>query len=105
MRRRDIIFMCLAFGGVVAGLAWALSTQSRWVQENRPLQVQRPVAGGEVPEPTPRNATGVIGTVSDNTRAAMAKDVESRKPRGAAPLARPALKERAPSAAKGEQGP
>ena len=105
MRRRDIIFVCLAFGGVVAGLAWALSTQSRWVRENRHLQEQRPVVGPEGPEPTPASATGVIGTVGDDTRAAMAKEMDSRKPRGAAPMARPALKKRDRSAVKGEQGP
>jgi hypothetical protein len=105
MRRRDIILVCLAFGGVVAGLAWALSTQTRWVRENRHLQEQRPAAGTEGPEPTPASATGVIGTVGDDTRAAMAKEMDSRKPRGAAPMARPAPKKRARSAAQGEQGP
>ena len=105
MRRRDIIFVCLAFGGVVTGLAWALSTQSRWVHENRPLRAQPPAAGTEGPEPTPASATGVIGTVGNDTRAAMAKEMDSRKPRGAAPMARPAVKKRARAAAKGEQGP
>lgn len=104
MRRRDIIFVCLAFGGVVAGLAWALSTQSRWVHENRPLPAQPPAAGTAGPEPTPASAT-VIGTVGDDTRAAMAKERDTHKPRGAAPMAPSALKKRARSATKGEQGP
>ena len=104
MRRRDIIFVCLAFGGVVAGLVWALSTQSRWVKENRPLRVQRPVADADLPEPVPASATGIIGTVSDDTRAAMAKEMDSRKPRSAMPVARPAPKGRARATTKGEQG-
>lgn len=76
MRRRDIAFACLAWGGLLAGLAWALSTQSRWVQESaRPAPGTRPPPAGEAEPsgPAPSAATGVLGTVSDDTRAALAK--------------------------------
>jgi hypothetical protein len=103
MRRRDVLFLCLTGGALLAGLVWALSTQSRWVQENKPLRVQRPAVGADGPEPVPASATGIIGTVSDDTRAAMAKEMDARKPRGAVPVARPAPKGRARAITKGEQ--
>ncbi|WLT32081.1 hypothetical protein [Geothrix sp. PMB-07] len=75
MRRRDVVSLCLIWGLVLAALAWALSTQFRWVQEAKPIQVQRPSAPekGEGAEPPPASATGVIGTIDDDTRAALAK--------------------------------
>ena len=78
MRRRDLAFLCLLWGGILATLAWALSTQSRWVQESRPVQVQRPVKP-EASEPAPdaTGASGVIGTVSDDTVTSMSKGLDS----------------------------
>jgi hypothetical protein len=72
--------VCLLFGGVVAGVVWALSTQARWVQENKPLIIQKPVeAEADAPAPPPPNATGVVGSVSEDTREAMARDLEARR--------------------------
>lgn len=104
MRRRDLLFVCVGFGGLLAGLVWALSTQFRWMQGNRPLQMQRPAAAAECVEPGPAASTGVIGDVNDDTRAAMAKQMESRRQRVAEPMARPAPKERAITNTKGGQG-
>ncbi len=80
MRRRDILFLCLVWGGLLAGLAWALTTQFRLVQEAKPVQVQRPSRPEDVVSP-PVNGTGVIGIVSEDTREALAKDLAARKGR------------------------
>ncbi|WP_306590426.1 hypothetical protein [Geothrix sp. 21YS21S-4] len=91
MRRRDIAFVCLGFAALVGGVMWALSTQARWVRESKPIQVRRPEAGKEVPEeapPAPSGGAQVVGTVDDDTRAAMAKGLGNRKggqPRSAPP--------------------
>ncbi len=84
MRRRDIVFACLAWGGLLAGLFWALSTQSRWVQKYaKPVQVTRPqMEDTDRSAPVQPSATGVIGTVSDDTMTAMAKGL---RPKRAAP--------------------
>jgi len=81
MRRRDVAFACVVWGGLLAGLAWALSTQFRWVQEAaKPVPQARPPAeAAERPEPAPATATGVIGTVSEDTRAALAQGLRSGK--------------------------
>ena len=90
MRRRDVVAACLLFGGLLGGLVWALSTQARWVQENKPLVV-KPLADAETSEPkqVPAETTGVVGTVSQDTRDSMAKELEgrkrARKPRKLAP--------------------
>ncbi len=75
MRRRDIVFACVLWGGLLAGLAWALCTQSRWVQESaKPIQATRPPAEeSERFQSVQTTATGVMGSVSDDTRTAMAK--------------------------------
>lgn len=80
MRRRDVVAVCVLFGGLVGGLAWALSTQARWVRENKPLVV-RPPAGAEaaVPHSEPAGGTAVVGTISEDTRASMAREREARK--------------------------
>jgi hypothetical protein len=79
MRRRDLVFACVAWGGLLAGLVWALSTQFRWVQEAaKPVPLTRPPAEDtERPEPTRTTVTGVVGTVSDDTRTAMAQELRS----------------------------
>ena len=81
MRRRDIVFACVAWGGFLAALVWALSTQSRWVQEYaKPVQVTRPqLEDAERSIPAQPSATGVFGTVSDDTMAAMAKGLRPSK--------------------------
>ncbi len=81
MRRRDIAFICLAFGLVLGGVMWALSTQARWVRESKPIQVRRPETGVEAPEGAPAASSGaqVVGSVDDDTRAAMAKGLGARK--------------------------
>jgi len=80
VRRRDVVAACLLFGGLLGGLVWALSTQARWVQENKPLVVKPPAAEVEGSVPVPVSATGVIGEVNQDTREAMARDLEARKP-------------------------
>ena len=79
MRRRDVAFACVVWGGLLAGLAWALSTQFRWVQEAAKSvpQARPPAEAAERPEPAPATATGVIGTVSEDTRAALAQGLRS----------------------------
>jgi hypothetical protein len=96
MRRRDIVWVCAAFGGVVTGLVWGLSTQSRWVSENKPIQVQRPPLGATETAPVPSHATGVIGTVSDDTRAAVGQELAPRSPKNPEALP-PAGPKRAPA--------
>jgi len=98
MRRRDLVFACVAWGGLLAGLAWALSTQFRWVQESaKPIPVtHHPGEDVERPEPAPTTVTGFIGTMSDDTRAAMAQGLRSRK------AAEPGATR--PSAAKTDRG-
>jgi len=81
MRRRDKVFLGLLWGVFLSVLAWSLSTQFRWVQENKPIQVKRP--GKVEPEeaaPAPESATGVIGTVSDDTVTSMSKGLDSPLP-------------------------
>ena len=87
MRRRDKLFVAVAWAALLGGLAWAMATQFRWVQEAKPIQVQKPAKGakegrdeGEAP---PASATGVVGSVSDDTRASMAKGL-GRKPKATA---------------------
>lgn len=84
MRRRDIVFAGLAWGALLAGLVWALSTQFRWVQENKPIQVKRPAGEPREVEPEKPGSSAVIGTVTDDTRAAMAKGLGRRPPPAAA---------------------
>lgn len=72
---------CVAGAAFLAALAWALTTQLGWAVGNKPIQVQQPP--GEI-EATPEtntkdNATGVVGTVSDDTREAMAKAYASQR--------------------------
>jgi hypothetical protein len=83
LRRRDVVAVCVLFGGVVAGVVWALSTQFRWVRENKPL-VPRPAADAEAPEPKqpPAEAPGVVGTVTQDTRDSMARELEARRQAG-----------------------
>jgi hypothetical protein len=91
VRRSDKLFALLAWGALLAGLAWALSTQFRLVQEAKPIQLAKPPAGpvkgavegageGSAETAPPPPGTGVIGTVSDDTRAAMAKGLRARRP-------------------------
>ena len=104
MRRRDILFVCVAFGGLVAGLVWALSTQSRWVRENKPLDVQQPAVGPAAPEAAPTPATGVIGTVGEDTRVSLGKELAPRKPQEQTPLVAPAPRKPTRAPGKGQQG-
>lgn len=79
MRRRDKVFLGLLWGSLLGTLAWALSTQSRWVREQKPIQVQRP-AKPEAEERPQESATGVIGTVSDDTLTSMSKGLDAPAP-------------------------
>lgn len=76
MRRRDVLFLCVIWGAALGGLAWALSTQLKWVQESKP---PRPAVKPEAAEtaPPPETGTGVIGTVNEDTVAAMAKGLHA----------------------------
>ncbi|GLH73682.1 hypothetical protein GETHLI_21840 [Geothrix limicola] len=86
MRRRDVFFLCLIGGTLLAGLAWALSTQVRWVQESKAPRPQPPAKAEEAETPPPpQGGTGVVGEVSEDTRAAMARDLARRKARSADP--------------------
>lgn len=96
MRRRDVVSLCLVWGLVLAALAWALSTQFRWVQEAKPIQVKQPSVPekGEGEEPPSASATGVIGPITDDTLAAMAKGLggasgEPRKAKASNPKKKP----------------
>jgi hypothetical protein len=80
MRRRDVMFLGLAWGVFLAALVWALSTQARWVQENKPIQVKQPAPQEAEPVPAAPGTNGVLGTVSDDTRESMARAYGSRKP-------------------------
>ena len=81
MRRRDKVFLGLFWGGLLGALAWALSTQLRWVRENKPIQVQRPAKPEAAAEEQPQeSATGIIGTVSDDTLTSMSKGLNAPAP-------------------------
>jgi uncharacterized iron-regulated membrane protein len=96
LRGRDKVFLGMAWAALLAGLAWALSTQSRWVQEHagklkarQPDKAGGPAAPAKAPESEeaaapPASATGVLGTVGEDTYRAMAKDLAARKKREAA---------------------
>ncbi len=81
MPRRDKVFLGLLWGTLLTGLAWALSTQFRWVQENKPVQVQRPVKS-EAAEPSsaPEGGTRVIGTVGEETVTSMSRGLDAPPP-------------------------
>lgn len=79
------MLVCIAGAAFLAVLAWAPTTQLGWAMGNKPIQVERPP--GEI-EATPEtntkeNATGVVGTVRDDTREAMAKAYASQGERAA----------------------
>lgn len=79
MRRRDLLAACLLWGGLLAGLMWALNTQFRWVRENKPLRAPRlPGQEAEAPAPPPESATGVIGTVEEDTLRALGKGLKEQ---------------------------
>lgn len=81
MRRRDKVFLGLLWGALLASLAWALSTQSRWVRENKPLEVKSPPKGGaDEPAPDLPGGSRVIGTVNEDTAKAMSKGLDSPAP-------------------------
>ena len=80
MRRSDKVFAILAWGALLAGLAWAYTTQFRMIQEAKPIQVKRPAAAAaEASEPPPVATPAVIGTITDDTRAAMLKALRARR--------------------------
>jgi hypothetical protein len=91
VRGRDKVFLGVAWAALLGGLAWALSTQSRWVQEHvgklqprQPEKAGAPAAPPKAPEAeeaagTPASATGVVGTVGDDTYRAMARDQAARR--------------------------
>jgi hypothetical protein len=81
MRRRDVVFMGVAWGVLLGGLAWALSTQFRWVREAKPIKRKQPDLLGEEAQPPVEEVPRVIGTIDDDTRAAMAKGLASKKPK------------------------
>lgn len=89
MRRRDVVTLCLIVGAVLAGLAWALSTQMRWVQEVQAPKAKPPAKTEEAEASPAPSATGVVGEVSEDTRAAMARDLARRKARAADPKSAP----------------
>jgi hypothetical protein len=88
MRRRDVLFMGLIWGAALGGLAWALATQFNWVQASRPARSPQPLKPevGESEAAAP-SATGVIGNVSEDTMAAMAKGLPRQPPKKPDPKA------------------
>lgn len=79
MRRRDLLAVGVGWGLLLAGLVWALSTQFRWVQENRPIQRRSPDllkeddGSGGAPV-----TTGVTGTITDDSRSALYQALKAR---------------------------
>lgn len=85
MRRRDVLWACLLWGALLAGLVWALSTQLRWIRENKPLEAPRP-AGAEAEAPAREDSPRVIGTVGEDTLRAMGKGLNPKvQPKTKAP--------------------
>ena len=71
MRRRDKVFVAVAWAALLGGLAWAMATQFRWVQEAKPIQLPKPAKGPEAKDGKdeegggpPASATGVVGSVT-----------------------------------------
>ena len=75
MRKRDWVFAGIAGAGFLAWLVWALTTQLRWVRENKPIERVRP----EEPRERERHGSEVVGPVSDETRAVLAKHLEEQR--------------------------
>ncbi len=79
MRRRDLLALVAFWGLLLAGLAWALATQARWVGENKPIQAKPPTLFQEEPRPpeaAPR--VRVIGPISPDTREALRRGLRPR---------------------------
>ncbi len=81
MRRSSKVFAVLLAGGFLAALAWALSTQSDlWRTHARPLAPRpQPQVEGEAPPPPEASATGVIGTVDEDTNKALEKHLKAQR--------------------------
>lgn len=81
MRRSSKLFGLLMAVAFLAALAWALSAQSDlWrthARPARPPQAQ-PEVGDESPQP-PESATGVIGTVEEDTAKALEKSLKAER--------------------------
>ena len=77
MRKRDWVFIGIAALGVVGYLVWALTTQLRWARSNKPIQAPESVREDETPKG--RHATEVVGPITDETRAALERNLEAQK--------------------------
>jgi len=92
MRRRDKLFLGLLWGALLAGLAWALSTQSRWSREAKPIGAPPPMRPEEAtPKAVAAPGTGVVGTISEDTVTAMSKGLDAKP----APKTAPKVQEKA----------
>jgi hypothetical protein len=81
VRRSSKLFGLLLAAAFLAALAWALSAQSDlWRTHARPLRPKPGPAlpGEEAPAP-PENATGVVGTVEEDTAKALEKSLRAER--------------------------
>ncbi|HXC17572.1 MAG TPA: hypothetical protein VNV60_09050 [Holophagaceae bacterium] len=80
MRKRDRLFAGLAAIGFLTLLAWALSTQSDWVQRasHADAPPANPAPAGDGAN-SAHSGTRVIGTVDDDTRKALDKHFQDER--------------------------
>lgn len=77
MRRGSKLFGLAAAAAFLAALAWALATQADLMQSMR----RRPRSGPPGPEaapPPPPSATGVAGSVDEDTRRALEQHLQAQ---------------------------
>jgi hypothetical protein len=81
MRRRDLLALGVFWALLLAGLAWSLSTQSRWVRENKPIQARPPALFQDGTAPTEASpGVRMIGPITDETRVALRRGLRPQKP-------------------------
>ena len=79
MRKSSKLFALLLAAGFLAALGWALVAQNNlWQTHAKPLRPTQTLPEEESPKPA-ENATGVIGTVDEDTAKALEKHLQAQR--------------------------